>query len=123
MIYGIGCDIEAVSRFENVKENEKLISRLFTQKEREYIFFKKNYSQTAAGIFCAKESILKAMGTGMSGYSFLDFEIIHTEKGAPKVNVLSKDAFFKCAKILVSISHESEKAMATAIIELKEEVL
>ena len=123
MIYGIGCDTEIIERFSDIDKKENLAKKIFTQKEREYIFSKKNFAQTAAGIFCAKESILKALGTGMSGYFFTDFEICHSSKGAPYVKVLKKDEILNKVKYFISISHSGEYATAFAVIETTEDTL
>lgn len=110
MIKGTGVDIVKVSR---VKES--LAAKVLTGSE-EY----KN-AEHFAGVFAAKEAILKAIGCGISEISFKDIEIIYDHLGAPKVlfsnsgNQRLKD--MKSENVFLSISHEREYAVAFAVIE------
>ena len=110
MIKGIGSDIVKVERVK-----EKLEKKLLTGQE-EY----KN-QEHFAGLWAAKEAILKAMGCGISAISFKDIEIYCDEFGAPKVK-LNEKAQMKLNdmdgdRVHITISHEKEYAIAFAVIE------
>lgn len=110
MIKGVGVDIARVERMEEI-----LGSKVLTGNE-EY----KN-RQHFAGLWAAKEAILKAIGCGISDISFKDIEIVYDTLGAPKV-ILSEKAqrmigSFGAKQVLISISHEKEYAVAFAVLE------
>lgn len=107
MISGIGTDIIEISRIKKAILSSHFIHRVFTTAEIEYAMSKGKPEQTFAGIFCAKESIVKAYGTGFAGRKFHDIEILHDNLGKP----------YCCDKnISISISHCKEYATATALI-------
>lgn len=107
MIKGIGTDIIEISRIEKAIKNENFLSRVYTKNEIAYANTKSKKEETLAGIFCAKESIVKAKGTGFKGEKFHNLEILHDENGKPFVND---------ENILITISHCTKYATATAII-------
>lgn len=107
MFSGIGTDIIEVSRIRNAIKKEHFLNRVFTEKEIEYAKTKKDIAETLAGIFCAKESVVKAFGTGFVGIKFHDIEILHDKFGKPFISDL---------KVLISISHCKDYATAVAII-------
>ena len=116
---GIGCDIVDISRIEKVMQNPRFIEKVYTPYEQAYI---KNKSvHTAAGIWAAKESVGKALGTGFLGFTTKDVEIRHDKSGKPYA-VLHNDAEKLYAElciehIYISISHEQKYALAFAIAE------
>lgn len=121
MILGNGVDIVKISRIENllIKKRDQFLTRVFTQKEIEYIK-KKNYTpQTVSGIFAAKESISKLLGTGIGNVNWKDIEILHDHNGEPNVNLYNQGLNISndlgIHNIKLSISHEKEYAIASAI--------
>lgn len=106
MILGLGTDIIEISRIEKATKSEHFVKRVFTPNEIEYAKTKSNKAQTYAGLFCAKESIVKALGTGFRELKFHDIEILHDDLGKPYV---------KNFNMIISISHSNEYATATAI--------
>ena len=107
MFKGIGTDIIEISRIKKAILSEYFINRVFTKEEIKYAMNKGNPEQSFAGMFCAKESIVKAMGTGFSDMKFHDIEILHDEKGKP---------YCIDENILISISHCKEYATSVAFI-------
>jgi phosphopantetheine--protein transferase-like protein len=115
MIIGIGIDIVEISRFQNV--NEKLLSKLFSEKELSYLLTKK--IESTAGAFAAKEAIVKSLGCGFKSITPRCIEITHNINGMPGVilyeNALAISKRLGVSKIDVSISHEKKYAIAFAI--------
>ena len=119
MIRGVGTDMVKIARFKDMPP--RLGERLFTAGEREYI---KQRPQTAAGIFAAKEAVVKALGTGFRGFWPAEVEIWHTPAGAPRVRLLG--TALKIARRLargryrvhVSITHERDVAAAFAVFDV-----
>lgn len=119
----VGVDIVKIDRIDNLESKDHFIQRVFSKKEREYIEKREYSSQTIAGMFAAKEAILKVFGTGFGEISFNDIEILHDDKGKPIVRLSEKaKEYLKkggLGNITVSISHENEYAIATATGENK----
>ena len=108
---GLGTDIIEIRRIETAIAREKFFKRVYTPSEQEWLKSRgQNMPQSAAGLFCAKEAIAKACGTGFgAALSFQDIEIGHLDSGAPVV--LRPEGRFA-----LSISHCQEYATATAIL-------
>lgn len=116
MIIGTGIDIVKIPRFE--KATPRFMERVFTVHERAYLASKG--IQSVAGIFAAKEAVVKALGTGFAGFSPCDIEILHTKQGKPYVKLhRQRRGSMQLVKvnIHVSISHTKTDAIAFAIIE------
>lgn len=104
---GLGIDIVEISRFEKVNEDEAFSRRVFTENERKYFMAKKNYAESAAGFFAAKEAFSKCLGTGVRSFSLCDVEVLHDSLGAPYI------MFFGIkAPVKLSISHSRTHAAA-----------
>lgn len=108
---GLGTDIIEIARIEKALCRPAFVQHVFTQAERDWLEEQgKNVTQSAAGLFCAKEAVAKALGTGFrDGLNLRDIEISHTELGAPVV-VRPQGQF------LLSIAHCQSYATATAIL-------
>ena len=92
MIYGTGTDIIEVARIQKVMERDiGFRDKIFTPGEIAYCETKKNKFQHYAARFSAKESFLKAIGTGWRfGIRFADIEVYHDELGKPYIRVYGK---------------------------------
>ena len=121
MIRGLGCDLCAIPRMEKIIGDGRFLERYFTAEERDYIAARARSAQTAAGIFAAKEALVKAIGTGFGMLSPADVEIAHDECGAPiyRMNekVLNALRARGANRVFLSISHDGDYAMATAVLE------
>ena len=116
-----GVDIVKVSRFEKDAQNEKFLKKYFTSSEVEYLLTKLNKTETLAGLFAAKEAVLKALGLGIGrGIDLIDINILHDIFGAPFVEITPKINFYlmqkNCCNIALSISHDDEYAIAFCVI-------
>tara|TARA_B100000003_G_C10732372_1_gene291550 strand:+ start:73 stop:384 length:312 start_codon:yes stop_codon:yes gene_type:complete len=81
---GIGVDIVDNNRIKSLIRNKTFIKRTFSQKE---IIISKKYSNKLnffSKRFAAKESFVKALGTGFrNNLNFRDIEIINDKLGKP----------------------------------------
>ena len=117
MIRGLGVDMEQISRLKRSMENPRFLEKCFTPGEREYILSKANAAQSAAGIFCAKEAFVKAMGAGIGSFSLQDMEVRHEENGRPILELSGRAKEELCgADVLVSIAHTGDLATAQVLI-------
>lgn len=114
-----GIDIVDNNRIKKILETnpDRFYSRLFTEEEIQYIVDKNHDHKTVAGLFSVKESISKAIGTGIGKVSWKDVEIYHDENGKPMVRFNKSNEFLKGIETIeISISHEKEYAISTAFI-------
>ena len=118
-IEGIGSDIIEVERIKKAIKRQKkaFIEKVFTKQEIQYAKKFKDSFIHFAGRFAAKEAIVKALGVGFSSnISWQDICISNDEMGKPQVTFSSKvNKRFHNPKILLSISHCHEYAMAVAL--------
>lgn len=123
MILGVGVDIVEIRRVkEAMEKHTNFIDRLFSKNEIEYFKVRNLRPEFVAGRFAAKEAVVKAMGTGFSGFEIKDIEIDRTASGKPIVVLRGKAKMIaqKCGnyKIHVSISHSLDNAIAYATMEV-----
>ena len=120
-----GIDIVDVEKFRAVlARNPGLADELFTKEEREYCLSRRDPSLHFAGRFAAKESYLKALGTGFRGtgidYVFQEIQIRATNSGKPEIVLHGWAAKMaerrKIRHCIVSISHASRYAMASVLL-------
>lgn len=118
MIVGTGVDIIEISRIAKAITNERFIKRVYTDDEW---VESKGLSHRLAGFFAAKEALLKAMGTGLAGFSWQEIAVRHDANGAPVLQVNREVARYlqelNVSKIHVSISHCREYAVAHVVLE------
>ena len=80
-----GIDIVDVEKFRAVlARNPGFADELFTEEERVYCLSRRNPTLHFAGRFAAKESYLKALGTGID-HIFQEIEIRATNSGKPEI--------------------------------------
>jgi holo-[acyl-carrier protein] synthase len=120
MIVGLGVDLVEVGRVKKTIDRwgERFLNRVFTFKEKSYCLKKAFPEQSLAARFAAKEAVLKAIGTGLSsGIGWKDIEIVNDISGKPEVSLgekITKRIGHK--RILISLSHTKEFAIAFAIL-------
>lgn len=115
----IGVDVCLISRIARAIGNERFVERVFTQGEREYCDGKTVPVRSYAGIYAAKEAVVKALGAGITDFNFHDVEITHCKNGAPKVALHGEaEKFANGAKLHVSISHDGDNATAVCMAEV-----
>jgi holo-[acyl-carrier protein] synthase len=90
MILGIGSDITDVRRIAKVIERhgERFLERVFTPVERARAEGKRNWIETYAKRFAAKEACAKALGTGLrAGVWWRDMGVINLPSGKPTMEL------------------------------------
>jgi len=114
MILGTGIDIIEISRIQNAVERwgDVFLNYVFTPTEIEHAKKFKFPHRHYAGRFAAKEAIFKAMG--VPHLSWQDITIINDNSGKPVC--LYNNTTFK-NRLLISISHSRDYAVASAIVE------
>lgn len=124
MIYGTGIDIVEIARFEKFLKqgNDSLFQRIFTQNEIAYCSAKKLAAQHYALRFAAKESFLKALGTGLrDGLSWQDMEVVNDALGKPTLRLAGRaEEMFRDAGLsacFLSLSHDAGCAIAMVVLE------
>jgi len=113
-----GIDTIEIARLEEINPaiRERFIQRVFTPLE---ISQAQDDNEFFGGLFAAKESVSKALGTGIGYVRWQDIEIQHLPTGQPTV-VLHGNAALVAQKLglvtwSVSISHDRNKAIAVAV--------
>ena len=113
-VRGIGIDLCDISRMQKLLDEGHSLRRMFTEEEQAYIITKKaTAAQTMAGMFAAKEAVLKAFGTGMS-IAMTDIVITHTALGLPVARLQGKAAELG-GQVMISITHEAGMAAGMAV--------
>ena len=124
MIVGLGVDIAEVERVRGAieRQGERLLKRVYTEKERTYCEKFKNKYERYAGRFAVKEATMKALGTGWSrGVRWVDIEVVREKGGKPTLELrgeAKKIADKLGVKyIAVTITHTASQALAQVIFE------
>jgi len=121
-IIGIGTDILEVDRIADIlKRGDRFLKRVLTEGELQYFEVKGMKPETLAALWCAKEAVSKALGTGIRGFELRDIEISHNELGKPIVllhgNAKLLGENLGIENIQLSLSHSDMYAIAFCVIE------
>ena len=108
-IVGIGVDMIEISRVLAAYSKESFRKRHFTEEEQQLIAHKE---ARAATTFAAKEAVVKAMGTGFTGISPIEINILRDPSGRPTVTLFGRAK--EKALDLGSIADTKEMAIAYA---------
>jgi len=122
MICGIGVDIVRIERMKRWIVRPMLMQRYFHQKEIEDAKNKGTaFAMALAARFAAKEAFGKALGTGLMGISLKEIQVENNISGKPVIILYgkAKSAFERSGgkKIHVSLTHETDNAVAVVVIE------
>jgi holo-[acyl-carrier protein] synthase len=120
MLDGLGIDLIEVGRIRRACDRwgERFLHRVFTAGERAYCMRRAHPEQSLAARFAAKEAVLKAIGTGLSGgIRWTDVEVTKERSGKPGVRLGERiTRIIGERKVLLTISHTKEFAIAQAIL-------
>lgn len=122
MIVGLGVDLAPISAFQDEQRRNRFAARCFTADEQEYAASRGvAAAQSAAAIFAAKESTLKAFSVGIGDIPLTDIEVTHAASGAPSLSLHGAAArraeSLGVARLHLSITHQGEYAAAVVILE------
>ncbi|RMF07391.1 MAG: holo-[acyl-carrier-protein] synthase [Candidatus Neomarinimicrobiota bacterium] len=117
----VGTDLVSVQRIQSIlnsPQKTRFLDRVFTPAEQQYCNNKANPAVHYAGRFAAKEAVRKAWMSRRSQAEevlpFRHIEILPLENGAPQVTMELLPPTEN--RLVLSISHTEEFAVATAII-------
>jgi holo-[acyl-carrier protein] synthase len=120
MIDSVGVDIIEVHRIGKAinRWGDSFLQRVFTPWEINYCHKKQFPEQSFAARFAVKEAVMKAIGTGLSeGIKWTSVEVVNTEQGQPTVRLGERvQKIIGKKKIIISMSHTREYAIASAIL-------
>ena len=124
---GIGVDIVTNKRIKILTKNRLFIKRTFGNNEISLSMNKSNRTNFFAKRFAAKESLVKALGTGFrNNINFKDIEILNDILGKPyylkskKINkIITKLFKIKNYDLFLSISDEKDYSIAFTILQKK----
>lgn len=121
MIRGLGVDLVEIERIKSAVQKPHFAARVFTEAERMYADAKGRPEESYAGMYAAKEAVLKAFGTGLGGADLLEIEVLHDSVGCPSLQLHAKAlaclADRGAKRTFLSISHTDALAMAEVILE------
>src|SRR5215213_9912986 len=113
----LGIDIIKVGRIRDTlaRFGRRFAKRVLTPAEDRYV---RDRPDTFAGRWAAKEAVSKVLGLGVRGIGWTEIEIERLPTGQPNVRLHRRAAQraeqLGMSRIAVSISHESEYAVAVA---------
>ena len=113
----LGIDIIRVSRIRDslARFGDRFTNRVLTPAESRYV---RGRPETMAGRWAAKEAVSKVLGLGVRGIGWRDIEIERLPTGQPAIKLHGRAARraeqLGMARVAISISHESEYAVAIA---------
>lgn len=122
MILGIGIDIVKIGRMKAWRHQAELLKRFFHPDEIEDAEKRGAYGiQSLAARFAAKEAYGKALGTGLRDMKLSDIRIENDPNGKPHIcldgGALARFRTIGGSGIFVSLTHESDNAIAVVVIE------
>lgn len=122
MIYGIGVDTASAARLEKSMAREHFVQRVFGPEERALLqgHSSARRAETAAANFAAKEALAKALGTGLSGFVWVQAQALREQSGAPYFafsGQLAKTMRQKGLVAHLSLTHEGGFATAFVVLE------
>ncbi len=124
MIVATGVDLIEIARIERLWRHggERFLQRVFTAQERAYCLGKARPAAALAARFCAKEAVMKCLGTGWGhGVGFRAIEVVRDDQGVVAITLHDRASAAATARgiarIHLSLSHIEQTAIAVAIAE------
>ena len=100
---GIGLDICGIARMAQQLDNTHFLQRILT-----------SAADTLAGLYAAKEAIVKALGCGIA-FPLTEISISHTAQGQPTAALSGGAALRYPGHLLLTITHDAGVAAASAL--------
>lgn len=121
MIAGLGLDLVEIARVaESLERHGKAFSeRILSPDEDGSRIATAEGATHLAGLFAAKEAVMKALGTGMAGAAFKEIAILNRPSGEPYVRLTGRALETANRRAIrdwrISITHSRTMAAAVAI--------
>ena len=124
MIVGSGIDLVEIARIQHSVDRygRRFLDRVYTQTEQAYCLRKKNFAESLAARFAAKEAAAKALGTGIShGVSWREIEVVRAPSGEPSLRFYGRAAqaaaLRGARRAALSLTHSAGLAAASVVLE------
>ncbi|QMV19074.1 holo-[acyl-carrier-protein] synthase [Granulicella sp. 5B5] len=124
MILGLGTDLIEIERIERSyrRFGHSFLNRVYTPGEIAYCMAKKNYAESLAARFAAKEAGAKALGTGISrGVNWREFEVRRAPGQRPELHLHGRAAQIAARlgirRLSLSLSHSRTTSIAVVVAE------
>ncbi len=112
---GLGVDIVRISRFENMISESKKYKKILSVRETEIfenLTKPDRRMEFLAGRFAAKEAVFKSLSKSGESFTFPEISVLGDAAGALEVTFARETKL----RVLVSISHSEENAVAVAVL-------
>ena len=122
MILGVGIDVVHVDRIRHWQAVPGLAERYFHHEELAAAAGRgAGAAHSLAARFAAMEAFGKALGTGLAGIRLRDLQVVNSHNGRPDMvlhgSALARFREAGASAVHVSLTHESDNAMAVVVIE------
>ncbi|HSY71504.1 MAG TPA: holo-ACP synthase [Alloacidobacterium sp.] len=124
MLVGTGIDIVEIERIANsiARYGDRFLQKIFTHEEIAYCQRRKNFAESFAARFAAKEAGAKALGTGIQyGITWKELEVRRLPGHRPTLHLTGRALEFAgrlgVAHVSLSLTHGTTLAMATVHLE------
>jgi holo-[acyl-carrier protein] synthase len=124
LILGLGTDLIEIERIERSYQRfgEAFLARVYTPGEIAYCMAKRNYAESLAARFAAKEAGAKALGTGISrGVNWREFEVRRRPGQRPELHLSGRAAEIAARlgirRLSLSLSHSRTTSIAIVTAE------
>jgi len=119
MLIGVGTDLIEIDRIRRaISRHSRFLERVFTREELDLFENRGMDMASIAANFAGKEAVLKVLGTGITGLSWKDIEILRETTGKPYIRLTGAAAVLaeqlEIDEILISLSHSKTHALAFA---------
>jgi len=124
-VVGVGVDLVEVSRVRQMlaEKGAHVFDRLLTSDEARYCRSKSDPAESVAARLAAKEAVYKALqgSAAARGIGWREIEVVRAEDGRPDVALgglaAQRAAILGVHRVMVSLSHTHEAAIAVAVLE------
>jgi holo-[acyl-carrier protein] synthase len=124
LVIGLGTDLIEIARIERsyARFGEAFLRRVFTSGEVAYCMAKRNFAESLAARFAAKEAGAKALGTGISrGVSWREFEVRRAPGQRPELHLSGRALQIAdrlgVRRVSLTLSHSRLLSIAVVVAE------
>jgi holo-[acyl-carrier protein] synthase len=124
LVIGLGTDLIEIARIERsyARYGEAFLRRVFTPGEVAYCMAKKNFAESLAARFAAKEAGAKALGTGISrGVNWREFEVRRAPGQRPELHLSGRALQIAerlgIRRVSLTLSHSRLLSIAVVVAE------